>query len=48
MIKFDDVTKGNIKHHNQNWPQIPDHPYRRLWIWKNKFIFYCNKSASRY
>ena len=28
MINFDDVTKENIKEHNQNRPQIPDHPYR--------------------
>ena len=28
MINFDDVTKENIKEHNPNWPQIPDHPYR--------------------
>ena len=30
MIKFDDVTKENIKGHNPNWPQFPDHPYRTL------------------
>ena len=30
MIKLDDVTKENIKETNQNWPQIPDHPYRIL------------------
>ena len=30
MIKFDDVTKENIKEHNPNWPQIPDYPYRIL------------------
>ena len=29
-INFDDVTKENIKEHNPNWPQIPDHPYRIL------------------
>ena len=28
MINFDDLTKENIKEHNPNWPQIPDHPYR--------------------
>ena len=28
MINFDDVTKENIKEHNPNWPQIPDHPHR--------------------
>ena len=30
MINFDDVTKENIKEHNPNWPEIPDHPYRIL------------------
>ena len=28
MIKFDDVTKENIKIHHPNLPQIPDHTYR--------------------
>ena len=28
MINFNDVFKENIKKHNPNWPQIPDHPYR--------------------
>ena len=32
MINFDDVTKENIKEHNPNWPQIPNHPYRVLII----------------
>ena len=32
MIDFIDVTKENIKEHNPNWPQIPDHPYRILII----------------
>ena len=32
MITFDDVTKKNIKQHNLNWPQIPDHSYRILKI----------------
>ena len=32
MINFDDVTKENIKGHNPNWSQIPDHPYRILII----------------
>ena len=27
-IDFDDVVKENIKEHNLNWPQIPDHSYR--------------------
>ena len=26
MINFNDITKGNIKEHTLNWPQIPDHP----------------------
>ena len=30
MIDFNDVTKENIKEHNRNWPQIPDHLYRIL------------------
>ena len=29
---FDDVKKENIKEHNPNWPQIPDHSYRILII----------------
>ena len=28
MVNFDEVTKENIKKHNPNWPQIPDHSYR--------------------
>ena len=32
MINFDDVVKENIKEHNLNWQQIPDHPYRMLII----------------
>ena len=32
MINFDDVTKENIKEHNPNWLQFPDHPYRILII----------------
>ena len=32
MINFDDVVKENIKEHNRNWPQTPDHPYRILII----------------
>ena len=27
MINFVDVTVENIKEHNPNCPQIPDHPY---------------------
>ena len=32
MFNFDDIIKENIKEHNRNWPQIPDHPYRILII----------------
>ena len=32
MINFNDVTKENIKEHNPDWSQIPDHPYRILII----------------
>ena len=27
MINFDEVTKGDIKEYNTNWPENPDHPY---------------------
>ena len=30
MFNFDYNTKEDIKEHNPNWPQIPDHPYRIL------------------
>ena len=30
MINFDDVTKENIKEHNANWRQNPDHLSRIL------------------
>ena len=30
MINFDDVVKENIKEHNPNWLQIPNHSYRVL------------------
>ena len=46
MIKFNDVTKENIKYHNPNRPQIHDHSYRILiinnwsfWIWKKNVLF---------
>ena len=32
MINFHDVTKENLKEHNPNWPQIPDHPCRTIII----------------
>ena len=27
MFNFDYIRKENIKEHNLNWPEIPDHPY---------------------
>ena len=30
MFNFDYITKEDIKEHNQNWPEIPDHSYRVL------------------
>ena len=30
MINFDDVKQEDIKEHNPNWSQIPDHPYKIL------------------
>ena len=30
MINSDNVKKDNIKEHNPNWPQTPDHPYKIL------------------
>ena len=27
---IDYITKEDIKEHNPNWPEIPDHPYRIL------------------
>ena len=35
MINFNDITKENIKEHNPNWPQIPDHLFRILIIWSS-------------
>ena len=32
IINFNDVIKENIKEHNLNWVQIPDHSYRILII----------------
>ena len=32
MINFEDVTKEILKEHNQNCPQITDHPYWILFI----------------
>ena len=30
MFNFDYITKENIKKHNLNSPEIPNHPYRIL------------------
>ena len=30
MFNFDYITKGDIKEHNPNWSEIPDHPHRIL------------------
>ena len=48
MINFDDYANENktlqeLRSHNLKGPYIPDHPYRRLWIWKNKCIIEFNK-----
>ena len=32
MINFDDATKENMKEHNLNWSQIPDHSQRILTV----------------
>ena len=32
MFNFDYIIKEDIKEHNPNWPNIPDHPYRILII----------------
>ena len=40
MVNLDDIIKENIKEHNPNLPQIPDHPNRILETLdlKNEFI----------
>ena len=32
MFNFDYITKEDIKEHNPDWSEIPDHPYRILII----------------
>ena len=32
MINFHDYVNENKIKHNENWPYIPDHPYRILTI----------------
>ena len=36
MFNFDLTTKGYIKEHNPNWPEISDHPQRTS-IKKSKY-----------
>ena len=36
MFNFDYITKEDIKEHNPNSPEIPDHPYRTLIIGVSK------------
>ena len=37
-LNFDYFTKENLKEHNPNSPQIPDHPYRILRIGGSELI----------
>ena len=32
MINLDSIVNDNNKRHNENWPDIPGHPYRILII----------------
>ena len=32
MLNLDNIVNNNNKGHNENWPYIPDHPYRILII----------------
>ena len=32
MFTFDYISKEDIKGHNSNWQQIPDHPHRILMV----------------
>ena len=32
MINLDSITNENNKKHNEQWPNIPDHPYRIIII----------------
>ena len=32
MINLDNIVNNNTKGYNENWPYIPDHPYRILII----------------
>ena len=37
MLSFGYITKEDIKEHDPNWPEIPDHPYRILIIGRSGF-----------
>ena len=52
MINSDDVTKENLKEHNPNWLQIPDHTYKIVITGgsgsgKTNLLFKSNKSTAR-
>ena len=32
MFNFDYITEEDIKEHDPNWPEIPNHPYRILTV----------------
>ena len=32
MFNFDYITREDIIKHNPNWPEIPDHPHRKLLV----------------
>ena len=32
MFNFDSITREDIKEHNPNWSEIPDHSYRILTV----------------
>ena len=42
MINFDDVIKENIKEHNPNWAEIPDHPWSFIRYISKNFYFFKN------
>ena len=53
MINFDDYVNENKIRHSENWPYIPDLPYRVLIIGgsgsgKKKFIIEFNRKSTRH
>ena len=34
IINFDDVTGENREKPNPNWPQLPEHPYKKMNDWR--------------